>query len=79
MLLPAQLSLNGKKSPSLLLIKEIKMSKFIDRLEQLDNYLDKKRVENYKELLEEILTMSHIPEAMRQKVVYEVLSKHGYI
>jgi len=55
------------------------MSKFIDRLEQLDNYLDKKRVENYKELLEEILTMTHIPEAMRQKVVYEVLSKHGYI
>ncbi|MFQ2856020.1 hypothetical protein ACK3YY_01160 [Aeromonas caviae] len=51
----------------------------VERFEQLDAYLDKKRIETYKELLDETLGMNHIPEALKQKVVYELLKKHGYI
>ncbi|HDX8393477.1 TPA: hypothetical protein RQN07_002756 [Aeromonas dhakensis] len=50
----------------------------VERLEKLDNWLDGKRTENFRELLEEVLEMK-IPEAIKQKIVYELLKKHGYI
>lgn len=51
----------------------------VDRLEQLDEYLNKARVSTYKQLLDETLSLDHIPEAIKQKIVYELLKKHGYI
>ncbi len=51
----------------------------LERFEYLDLYLTQKKIENFREMLDEVLTMGTIPEAARQAVVYEILRKHGYI
>lgn len=51
----------------------------LERFEYLDLYLTQKKIENFREMLDEVLTMETIPEAARQAVVYEILRKHGYI
>ncbi|HHW4399990.1 TPA: hypothetical protein ACUNCG_000532 [Aeromonas hydrophila] len=50
----------------------------VERLEKLDNWLDGKRTENFRELLEEVLEMN-IPESIKQKVVFEVMKEKGFI